>query len=272
MKTRIISGVALVVLGLILLLVLPTWVTAVVTGLGVAVAAYELLYQTGLMRHPRLVVYAMVSGFSVSIWTWAGRDRAWGLLILLALYTALFAELMASHIKLSLEKISLCFVAGWVIPYLFSSIVSILCMPKMGRFYVLLPILMAVVPDSGAYFAGKFFGKHKLAPVISPKKTIEGAIGGVAAGILGMLLYCLVLWLGFGLTVNFGYAAIYGLVGSLASILGDLSFSVIKRQTGIKDYGNLIPGHGGVLDRFDSWCVVAPLCEALLLIIPVAVR
>lgn len=272
MKTRIISGVALVILGLILLLVLPTWVTAVVVGLGVAVAAYELLFQTGLMRHPRLVVYAMVSAFGVSIWTWAGRDRAWGLLLLLVLYTALFAELMASHIKLSLEKVSLCFVAGWVIPYLFGSIVSILCMPKLGRFYILLPILMAVVPDSGAYFAGKFFGKHKLAPVISPKKTIEGAIGGVAAGILGMLLYGLVLWLGFGLKVNFGYAAIYGLVGSLGSILGDLSFSVIKRQTGIKDYGNLIPGHGGVLDRFDSWCVVAPLCEALLLIIPVAVK
>lgn len=272
MKTRIISAAVLVVAGLTMLFALPTWVTAVVAGLAMAVAAYELLYQTGLMRHPRLVLYSAVSAFCVSIWTWAGRDHAWGILLVLALFSALFGELMASHIKLSLEKISLCFVAGWIIPYLLSSLVCILCMPKMGRYYIILPILMAVLPDSGAYFAGRYFGKHKLAPVISPKKTIEGVIGGVAAGIVGMLLYGLILWLGFGLTVNFGYAVIYGLAGSVASVFGDLCFSVVKRQTGIKDYGNLIPGHGGILDRFDSWCVVAPLCEALLLIIPVAVR
>ena len=71
--------------------------------------------------------------------------------------------------------------------------------------------------------------------------------------------------------MNFGYAIIYGLAGSLMSVFGDLCFSVIKRQTGIKDYGSLIPGHGGVLDRFDSMLMVGPLVEALLILIPMAV-
>ena len=86
-----------------------------------------------------------------------------------------------------------------------------------------------------------------------------------------MVLYTLVLQLAFEFYVNYLYAVLYGLLGSLVGIVGDLCFSVIKRQTGIKDYGNLIPGHGGVLDRFDSMMLVGPLMESLILLIPVAV-
>ena len=81
-----------------------------------------------------------------------------------------------------------------------------------------------------------------------------------------------VLQFGFGFKVNYGFAVIYGMFGSLAAVFGDLCFSAIKRQTGIKDYGNLIPGHGGVLDRFDSMTIVAPLVELLMSMIPVAVK
>ena len=84
-----------------------------------------------------------------------------------------------------------------------------------------------------------------------------------------MVVYCLIMQFVFHLQVNYFYAVIYGIVGALAGVFGDLSFSAIKRQTGIKDYGNLIPGHGGILDRFGSTTVVAPLTEALLLLIPV---
>ena len=272
MKTRIISAAVLLPLAIIMLLFLPTVITAVVVGLALAVAAYELLYQTGLMKHPRLVLYSAIAAFSMSMWSWAGRPHVWGLVIALALFAALFAEMMASHVKLSFEKLGICFVAGLVIPFLLSSVVRILIIPRVGEFYVFLPILMAILPDSGAYFAGKYFGKHKLAPVISPKKTIEGVVGGVLAGVVGMLLYGLILGLAFKLQVNYLYAVIYGILGSGASVFGDLCFSVIKRQTGIKDYGNLIPGHGGILDRFDSWVVVGPLCEILLLLIPMAVK
>jgi phosphatidate cytidylyltransferase len=141
-----------------------------------------------------------------------------------------------------------------------------------GRYFILIAFVLAFLSDTGAYFAGLYLGKHKLAPVISPKKTVEGMIGGVLAAIVGMLLYTLVLDLAFDFfQVNYLYAVLYGVVGSLASVFGDLSFSVIKRQCGIKDYGNLIPGHGGILDRFDSMMIVAPLVEAFLLLIPVAV-
>ena len=122
--------------------------------------------------------------------------------------------------------------------------------------------------DAGAYFTGLRFGKHKLAPVVSPNKTIEGVLGGLAGAMIGMLVYTLILDLPLRLDVNYSVALLYGLVGAGAGTLGDLCFSIIKRQTGIKDYGNLIPGHGGVLDRFDSLTMVAPLMEALLLILP----
>ena len=86
-----------------------------------------------------------------------------------------------------------------------------------------------------------------------------------------LLIYCMVLQFGFGFQVSYGFAIIYGLVGSAVGVFGDLCFSVVKRQTGIKDYGNLIPGHGGVLDRFDSMMMVGPLMEALLTLIPLVV-
>jgi phosphatidate cytidylyltransferase len=87
-----------------------------------------------------------------------------------------------------------------------------------------------------------------------------------------MVGYAMVLQFAFGFTINYFYVAIYGILGSLAGVMGDLSFSVIKRQTGIKDYGHLIPGHGGILDRFDSVILVAPLMEALLIVMPFACK
>lgn len=137
-----------------------------------------------------------------------------------------------------------------------------------GRYVILIPFAVAFLSDGGAYFVGLKFGKHKLAPVVSPNKTIEGVFGGVAAAVLGMLIYGVILRWPFGFEVNFLLAMLYGLLGSLIGTFGDLCFSVIKRQTGIKDYGNLIPGHGGALDRLDSLVLVAPLMEALLMILP----
>jgi phosphatidate cytidylyltransferase len=142
----------------------------------------------------------------------------------------------------------------------------------IGRHLILAPFVMAFMSDTGAYFAGYLFGKHKLAPVISPKKTVEGMVGGILVAMVGLVLYALLLNLGFGFKVNYLYALVYGLVGSLGGVFGDLSFSVIKRQAGIKDYSKLIPGHGGMLDRFDSMLIVAPLTEALMILIPLAVK
>jgi len=271
MKIRIISAAVLIPVLLILLMVAPTIVTAIVWGLLLALSVYELLYTTGLVREPRLVVYAAIMAFAVIIWSHFDAIHAYGLLGLMLFCGILFAEMMLSHIKITFDKVCLCMMAGFVIPLLLGSLIRILVLSRIGRYMVLIPFIVAFGSDAGAYFAGRFFGQHKLAPVISQHKTIEGVIGGVASSMVLMLLYCLVLQLAFGFQVYYGYAIIYGLLGALFGVFGDLCFSVIKRQTGIKDYGNLIPGHGGVLDRFDSMMMVGPLMEALLILIPLAV-
>ena len=272
MKTRIIAAVALLPLLLIVVLALPKIFTAILFGLMAAIAACELLRGTGLVKHTRLTVYAMVMGFAVCLWSYFGTPYIWGLLGVVLFVVINFAEMMANHVKLQLEKITLCMLAGLLVPFLFSSLVRIHAVDGTGRYFIMIPFVMAFLSDTGAYFTGKFLGKHKLAPVISPKKTVEGVVGGVLGAIIGMVVYGMVLRYAFGFTVNYFFAAVYGLIGSLGAVFGDLCFSVIKRQVGIKDYGNLIPGHGGILDRFDSMMVVGPLAELLLILIPVAVK
>ena len=164
----------------------------------------------------------------------------------------------------------MCFVAGLLIPMLLSSLVRIQTL-KIGRYVILIPFIVAFASDAGAYFVGRALGKHKLAPVISPHKTIEGVAGGMLSAIVCMILYTLIMQFGFKFRVNYLYAILYGLIGSIAGTFGDLCFSVVKRQTGIKDYGTIIPGHGGILDRFDSMTMVGPLMEVFLTLIPVIV-
>ena len=269
MKTRILASVVLLPLLLAVLIALPPIYTAILLAAMSAVAAYELLWGTGLVRHPRLLAYTMAEAAFIGIWCGLGSPYEWGLLGVLLFVFALFIEMLAANTKLPFEKILICMAGGLLVPYLLCSIVRIRGM-ELGSSLVLMPFLLAFVSDSGAYFAGMFLGKHKLAPVISPKKTVEGMFGGIAAAVLGVMIYGLVLWLGFGYRVNFASGIVYGVLGSLASVLGDLTFSVIKRQTGIKDYGKLIPGHGGILDRFDSMTVVGPVTEVLLLFLPFA--
>ena len=270
MKTRIIAACVLLPIFLMIILVAPSIYTAILFGLMAAVGAYELLQNTGIVTHTRLTVYAMIMAFAVSLWSYFGCNSLAALVGILLFAFILMAEVMRSDMKLPIGAVAACFVAGLMIPYLFTSLVRIRQMED-GKLFVLAPFVLAFLSDTGAYFAGIKFGKHKLAPTISPKKTIEGMIGGVLGAIAGMILYGLVMQLVFNFRVNYLYAVIYGILGSLTAVFGDLSFSVIKRQTGIKDYGNLIPGHGGILDRFDSMIFVGPLAEILLILWPLAV-
>lgn len=270
MKTRVITAVVALPLLLLMLLAAPKLVTVIVAGLAAAVAAYELLTGTGIVNNIRLCLYTMAEAFWCVLWCGLGIGYAWLLLGILVFWVVLFAEMMASEMKLSFEKTAVCFAAGILLPLLLASLVRIFGSEK-GRILVLVPFVISFLSDTGAYFAGLNFGKHKLAPVISPKKTVEGVIGGVFGAIIGMVLYCLIINVFFRYEVNYLAAIVYGVVGSAAAVFGDLCFSVIKRQTGIKDYGKLIPGHGGILDRFDSMMVVAPLTEVLLLLLPVVV-
>ena len=271
MKKRILAAVVLVPILLLILYVAPKWVTAAVVGLISGLAAFELLYGTGLVRHIRLVAYAVLAAVLVPLWCYFGMNPIWGRAGLLLFVLLMFMEMMLSGLRLKFAKVSICFVAGIVLPYLLASIVRIMAW-ETGRYLILIPFVVAFLSDTGAYFIGCRFGKHKLAPEISPNKSVEGVLGGMLFAVLGMLLYCLILSLAFKCKVSYGYALVYGIIGSVAGVFGDLCFSVIKRQTGIKDYGNLIPGHGGALDRFDSMHVVAPLVELLLMVLPVVVK
>ncbi len=269
MKTRIIAAAVLIPVLLLMVLVLPEIVASVTFSLMLSIAVYELLYRTRLLQHPRLMIYSALMAAAVGMWSHFGAVHAYAMPGILVFTILLFSEIMNNHIKIRLDMISMCYLAGLVVPYLLSSLIRILNMHN-GRVVILIPFVVAFASDAGAYFVGLEFGRHKLAPVVSPNKTIEGVGGGLIAATLGMILYGIVLQLFLNYRVNYGLAILYGLLGSGIGCFGDLCFSVIKRQTGIKDYGNLIPGHGGVLDRFDSMMTVGPLIETLLILLPVA--
>ena len=270
MKTRLITAAVLLPILFVVIYALPEIVFTIVIALFCGIAAYELLSGTGLVRHPRLLIYTALAAFLMPIWSYFETPYAVGLLGILAFMLALFLEMMLDHVRVRFDMLAMCLVAGLLIPYLMAALVRI-HIQRMGNYWIMIPLTLSFVPDSGAYFAGTFFGRHKLAPVISPKKTVEGAIGGLLVSVLGMLIYVAVVQIFWSRQVNYLYAAIYGFVGAATATVGDLCFSAVKRQTGIKDYGNLIPGHGGILDRFDSMIFVAPLVEALLVLLPAVV-
>lgn len=283
MLTRILAAAVGLPLLLVIVLLLPPIGTAILFALACVVGAYEMLWRTGILKHKRIVAYTMVMSAAVVMWSWlracsiVSEQTLWlSALIGLFLYASiLFCELLAGHTELKFTALCVALFSGIVYPFLIGALVRLRGMDggESGKYYILVAFLISMIADSGAYFVGRALGKHKLAPFVSPKKTVEGAIGGVITNIIGMVIYTLILNKFFGFTqVNYFFAAIYGVVGAFGSMLGDLTLSVVKRQVGIKDYGNLIPGHGGILDRFDSTMICAPIAEILILLIPFAVK
>ena len=121
-----------------------------------------------------------------------------------------------------------------------------------GKYLCLLAFIGPWVTDTFAYFTGRFFGRHKLIPEVSPKKTVEGSVGGTVFCVVGYIVFGLIMQFAYGFTVNYWMLGIAGLLVAVISQIGDLIASLIKREHGIKDYGKIFPGHGGVMDRFDS--------------------
>ncbi|MCQ2436724.1 MAG: phosphatidate cytidylyltransferase [Clostridia bacterium] len=138
---------------------------------------------------------------------------------------------------------------------------------EMGQWLFMLIFLGAWMTDSGAYFIGVLFGKHKLIPAVSPNKTVEGAFGGVLGCVVGFSLYGLIISSFFDVQVNYIYLIILAVIVAIVDQLGDLIASYIKREQNIKDYGNIFPGHGGVMDRFDSTIAIAPVIYIVSVII-----
>ena len=269
MKTRILSGAVFVIVLAAAFFLTPVFVTTITVALMSVLASYELLYTTGLVKNIRLNVYSAIMAIFVVLGSQFGAYHL-SLHAVLLYWMVLFSEVLLSSGKLPVAQIGYCLMSGLVVPFFLSSLVRIRNWPDSTAF-MFIPFIMAYCSDTGAYFIGVFFGKHKMCPNISPKKSWEGFVGGIITAVLGMIIYCLIMGIYLGYRVNYVLAILYGLAGSVASVFGDLMMSAIKRQTGIKDYGKLIPGHGGILDRFDSVLITAPLTEALMLLIPMVV-
>ena len=169
-----------------------------------------------------------------------------------------FTYIIITHLKRTIIDVAITVFSLIYIPAMFSFMKLILNM-EYGRFYILYVFCGAFISDTFAYLVGSKFGKTKLAPDISPNKTVEGSIGGICGVILSFVIITMVGNLKFGIYGNVFYWLLVGIAASVAGQFGDLTASAIKRYCKIKDFGNIMPGHGGVLDRFDSLMFVAPI-------------
>ena len=294
MKTRIISGV---IMGVIVAAVLaagyflsPIIVTFAIAAISV-IAVYELLHNAagitskvclagagifcalniiardyyiqlflygefsfiGGKKHD-LLATALSSGVSQQI-NWI-RDFKDIVFPLLAVGYFMFAVVMIlkNHKDFGLSRIVTFCAMPIVLSYAFSTLNSIISFSGL-IYYLLMLLNFSSVCDMGAYFVGVTLGKHKLCPEISPKKTVEGAIGGIVSS----LVFTVILSFAFGMTDKLITSLIFTVPLCIVGMLGDLFASSIKRSVNLKDYGSLIPGHGGILDRMDSILMIAPL-------------
>lgn len=269
MKQRIIVSVIAIPILVLVIIFAPVWALGIVIGLIAALAAYELLSAAAPDLKRRHQVYVMLTAYVIAFLTAFFNSGTVIAIAAFALFALMFCEMMLTFEKeliMPFSVVTTTVFAGVVMPVLLTSIVR-LALLSNGAAFALLPFVAAFSSDSGAYFSGIYLGKHKLAPNLSPNKSVEGSIGGFLAAIVIMLLYGLVLK-ALGYSVNFAVMGVYGFLGSLVCQIGDLSFSAVKRMAGVKDYGSLIPGHGGVLDRFDSMFWVAAMIEILVNFVP----
>jgi phosphatidate cytidylyltransferase len=209
------------------------------------------------------MIYCALAAFTVAMWSHFDADQTMGTLGIMIFMAVLFGEMMFNHVKVRFEKICICLVAGILVPYLMTSLIRILD-TYLGRYTICIPFILAFLPDSGAYFAGRFFGRHKLIVEISPKKTVEGSVGGIVFCVLAFLLFGFIVGKTVGVTPNYLALSLSAIPISIIAQIGDLVFSLIKREHNVKDYGNIFPGHGGMLDRIDSIIPVAILLYILV--------
>ena len=269
MKARVTVAVICIPILLALAILAPVWLLAAVIAAVSALMAFEFMRGAGLAKDTGSTLIAVIFAAAVPEWIFFGSD-------LFAFTTALFILTLLLFLKGVLEykgesgavfAIFAVIISALVIPLLFNAILRIRLLEK-GAYLVMLPFVAAYCSDTGAFFTGRAFGKTKLIPNVSPNKTVAGAVGGFLGSILGMIIYGLIIKYACGLSVSFPILIFYGLIGSPVAQLGDLAFSLMKREFKIKDYGNLLPGHGGMLDRVDSVVFTAPLIYFLIILLP----
>lgn len=262
MKVRIISATVGIALLIPLLWFSDTLIFPLALALCAAVAAYEIASCVGAK-----VWYVLAPSMTFAVlgplmtkWI-ASTVKSY--IAFLAMLAFVYLFLMFTLAVFTAGKLKYSAVAETVIGVVYATVgfTSIALLRRLtgGAYLFGMVFVAAWVTDTMAYFSGRLFGKHKLCPTISPKKTVEGSIGGTVFCALSFLLYGFIVHKTVGVTPNYPMLLIAGLVLSFVSQIGDLAASLIKREHDVKDYGKIMPGHGGVMDRFDSILAVAPV-------------
>lgn len=270
MKQRLLTAAIGIPLFVVVLFFFEMPIYNIAMALVSALAVFEVLHSTRYIEDTVLLIVccafaALVPFRNMSFF------KGMGLAPVLIWVGVLFAILLIKHEKISFEQIAVAFMMTLVFPFAISTLVFLRDQFGLyrGIYYTMLIFGSSWGADAGAYFVGRFLGRRKLAPKISPHKTVEGFFGGTLIGVgfaaVITIGYHLIMQnLGIPVQVNYIALVVISLFGSLLSVFGDLSASIIKRQSGIKDFGNIFPGHGGIVDRFDSVFVVAPFFYAAL--------
>ena len=268
MKTRVITGIGILVVA-VLLVVLAPFTPIFCIGMSVlaVMASFELLRVFGIHKdwHISAPSYLLAAALPFAAYFVTDETRVKFILIEAAIIFIYLVYLLGaavfSHKKIKFVLVAAVFMALVYVIVSFTSL-SLLMYVNKGLFYFGVIIISSWGCDAGAYFIGCKFGKHKLIPDVSPNKSVEGAIGGVLVSIVFNVLYGFVVSSLGGAKVEYLSLALLGLVLSIVAMVGDLIASLIKREYGIKDYSNVLPGHGGIVDRFDS---VFPIATFLLM-------
>jgi len=265
---------------LLILFLTPPWIFGIVVGLISGISAVEFVSATRTAGNIRVMGYVAVSAFAIPFLMSLPQVVLGWIFVAFLLAIALFVETLIAYDTERAMPISffgLNLFAGVMMPLFLGSLSTLRSIPEIGwffdgRVYVFIPIIIAFTTDAGAYFAGHAFGKHKLLEKVSPKKTIEGSIGGFVAALVSMLIFSFVMILAFDAEYSLLAVFLYSIFGSAITQIGDLAFSLIKREYAKKDFGALLPGHGGVLDRFDSMVFLAPFITVMVFWLPIVVR
>ena len=264
MKTRVLTAVCIAIVGIPLLIFSDSVIFSVALGIFSLMATFELLRALGVYKKyalslPSYAVSLLLPLFSHRVFV--GEEAQDGYLLTVALVFFAYLLYLAAFLvfsggRISFKDIGAAYMGTLYIAVSFTAL-SMLRYSDGGVYLFGLVFVAAWVTDTFAYFTGRLFGKHKLAPTVSPKKTVEGSIGGTVFAALAFLLYAFILEKSFALSVSYPMFALSGFLLSVIAQIGDLFASQIKREVGIKDYSNLLPGHGGILDRFDSVLAVS---------------
>lgn len=257
LKQRVATGVVLVLLLIpLLLLSEKPFVLPLAVAIISAFAVYEVLLATKYVETKGIMIISLA--FAAIIPFIQSINIVSFITALFLLTILLFLMLMKNGNIYSFEHISVVYLVSLMIPFFFSTLIYIRKM-DLGNIYIYLVFIGAFMSDVGGYFVGRFFGKTKLAPNVSPKKTVEGSVGCIIVTILSFLLFAFILSHIYDkFEVNYVAYIICAVLTSVFSQIGDMSASIIKRKFGIKDFGSLMPGHGGMLDRFDSVMFASP--------------